>query len=137
MSWRRRRRHFFSQWEIFIFHRRVQLAHSLLNNTPDRSTAAHSHTSQLSKCQLLYTEHLNYSSWVSSALLKGTLTRTAFNCVLASLPLQRVYLPETLTFQIYLHVFAQLLKNLFNYLLQCYDVIISIIGFETQLAELQ
>lgn len=89
------------QWEIFIFHRRVQWAHSLLNNTPDRSTAAHSHTSELSKCQLSYTEHLNYSSWESSALLKGTLTRTAFNCALAitcqssSLAKQYVYLPET------------------------------------------
>lgn len=54
---------------------------------------------------------------------------TAFNCVLASLPFQRIYLPKTPTFQIYLHAFARLPKNLLNYLLQCYDVIISIIGF--------
>lgn len=60
----------------FIFYRRVQWAYCLLDNCtfPDRSTAAPSHTSVLSKHQLLYTEHLYYSSRGSSALLKGILT---------------------------------------------------------------
>lgn len=54
------------QWEIFIFHWRAQWAHLLLISCTfsDRSEAAHSHTSGLSKPQLLYKEHLYYSSWV-------------------------------------------------------------------------
>lgn len=54
------------QWEIFIFHWRAQWAHLLLISCTfsDRSEAAHSDTSGLSKPQLLYKEHLYYSSWV-------------------------------------------------------------------------
>lgn len=61
------------QWEIFIFHWRAQWAHLLLISCTfsDRSEAAHSHTSGLSKPQLLYKEHLYYSSWVCVCVWGG------------------------------------------------------------------
>lgn len=131
------------QWEIFIFHWRAQWAHLLLISCTfsDRSEAAHSHTSGLSKPQLLYKEHLYYSSWVcvcggggaSSALLSGRSDTDSLRLK----GNREVHFTETHKFQSNLHICAQPLTNLVNYLMPRYDAscfIISIIG--TQQAKL-
>lgn len=107
----------------------------------DRSTAAHSHTLKLSKRHLLYIEQLYYSSWRSSALLKGILTVTAFSCVSAiTFQSPYAYLHKSNKFLSNMHIFAKILTNSINYLLLCYDVssfIMSVIGFCTQQAEVK
>lgn len=136
------------RWEIFIFHRRVQWAQFLLIGCTflDRSTAAHSHTLKLSQLQLLYTEHLYYSSWRPSALLKDILTLIAFECVLAmtfqspSRATLLAFWHKSNKYLSNLHIFAEILTNPINYLLLCYDVssfIMSVIGFYTQQAEVK
>lgn len=145
MSLPARRRHFLLSGKSLFFIRGFS-EHTFCSTTAPFLTALqlHSYTSELSKRQPFYTRYLYYSSWESSALLKGTLTLIAFighnlSFFLSSKTLS-TFAQDLAHSWAELYIFAQLLTKLMNYLLPCYDVsrfIISIIGFYTQQAELQ